>query len=150
MRWKNQDSTLLGTWTFFCMFPRAEVHFGWTKITVRACTSWGSAPQSGKGSQDVVLKVWSNATYGGKITHIVLQGLKQWPGATVPQCLEKWVLWLTPQPAYVQQQWGGNEGVLGASTEKNYMWELCCFTVAFVNRIIEWLGLDRTLKLVQL
>lgn len=33
-----------------------HVHFGWTEIFVRACANWGTAPWSGKRSQDVVLR----------------------------------------------------------------------------------------------
>lgn len=39
--------------------------------------------------------------------------------------------------------------MLGASTEQNCTWELCCFTVAFINRITEWLGMEGTLEIVQ-
>lgn len=90
----------------------------------------------------------------GKITHIDAAGPPAVPGAVgshlpVPQCLPKWVLCPNPQPTYVQQQWGGNESVLGASTEQNCMSELCCFTVALINRIIKWLGLEGALKIVE-
>lgn len=65
----------------------------------------------------------------GRIIYTAAAGPQAVAGAAsshlpVPLSLAKLVLCPTTQPAYVQQQWGGNEGVLGACTEQNYMWEL--------------------------